>query len=408
MKAELLLDRPGVATEARLGRFPQLWHFAIEYLVALPLGALAALVWANADAESYFRVVNATAFFVNDAAMVLFFALMTKEIVEATAPGGVLHPWRRAALPVVASFGVTLLPIVVFAFLVRVFDEPMLVRGWPTAMAIDVALGYFAVRLIFGRHPAVAFFIVLAISANGLGFIALAGVEPIREARVGTAAWLMAAAVGTALALRRAKVRSLWPYVIAGGGLSWSALVVGGFHPALALLPIVPFLPHAARDPGFFVDAPPRASDTLNALERWCRHPSQVALFAFGLVNAGVPFRAVEAGVWSLVLATLVGKPFGLIAGVSLGSALGLHMPRGVHWRDLVPLGIVAATGFTMALFFATATVGAGQLLSELKMGGVLSVASCVAAIAAAKVLRVGRWRAEFLTSRASAAPLRP
>ena len=34
--------------------------------------------------------------------MVFFFALITKEVVEATAPGGVLHPWRRALLPVIA------------------------------------------------------------------------------------------------------------------------------------------------------------------------------------------------------------------------------------------------------------------------------------------------------------------
>ena len=39
--------------------------------------------------------------------MVFFFALMTKEVVEATAPGGVLHPWRRALLPVIAAIGAT-------------------------------------------------------------------------------------------------------------------------------------------------------------------------------------------------------------------------------------------------------------------------------------------------------------
>ena len=37
--------------------------------------------------------------------MVLFFGLITKEVVEATAAGGVLHPWRRAAAPMVASLG---------------------------------------------------------------------------------------------------------------------------------------------------------------------------------------------------------------------------------------------------------------------------------------------------------------
>lgn len=393
MKAELLVDQPKTRTTpgARTG-FPRLWAFAAEYLVALPLGALIALVWANTSPERYYRVADSLAFLVNDVLMVAFFALITKEVVEATAPGGILHPWRRAALPVLASIGITAVPVALFAILVRLFEEPMLVRGWTTVLAVDVALGYFIARLVFGKHPAIAFYLLLAISANGLGFLALALVDPIHEVRLAAAAPLMLAAIGSALAMRRARLKRLWPYVAVGGGLSWAALFFGGFHPALALLPIVPFLPHAARDRGFFVDAPGKANDALSRLELWCRHPAQAALLLFGLVNAGVPFRALEAGVWSLPLAALIGKPLGLLAGVTLGIGLGLHLPRRVHWNDLTVLGFISAAGFTMALFFATATLGAGQMLAELKMGAVLSAGAGLAAFGVARVLRAGKF----------------
>ena len=86
---------------------PRLWEFALEYLLVLPIGASIALVWANTNPESYFQFTYAISFAVNDIAMVFFFALMTKEIVEATAPGGVLHPWHRAWLPVIAAVGAT-------------------------------------------------------------------------------------------------------------------------------------------------------------------------------------------------------------------------------------------------------------------------------------------------------------
>ena len=76
----------------------------------LPLGALIALVWVNIAPESYYSFTFAISFAVNDVAMMIFFALMTKEIVEATAPGGVLHTWRRVMLPVIASFGVSVVP----------------------------------------------------------------------------------------------------------------------------------------------------------------------------------------------------------------------------------------------------------------------------------------------------------
>ena len=52
------------------------------------------------SAESYFRFSYAAAFAVNDVAMVFFFAVMTKEVVEATAPGGILRSWRRVLMPV--------------------------------------------------------------------------------------------------------------------------------------------------------------------------------------------------------------------------------------------------------------------------------------------------------------------
>lgn len=392
MKAALLLEIPSARVKNRKSGFPRLWRFAAEYLLALPAGAVIALVWANADLESYYGLVHSIAFLVNDIAMVVFFGLITKEIVEATAPGGVLHPWRRAALPVLASLGTALVPLAVFALLVRVFDEPMLLRGWTAVLAVDLALSYFVARIVFGTHAAIPFFLLLAISADGLGFIALAIADPIKEVRPALALPLMLAALGTAVALRRAKVKTFWPYVILGGSLSWSALFFGGLHPALALLPIVPFLPHAARDPGFFVDAAPQAADALNRFERWCRHAAQPILFCFGLTNAGVPLRALEAGVWSLPLAGLIGKPLGLFLGVTLGTALGLHLPRGVHWRDLLPLGFISATGFTMALFFATATIGPGQMLAELKMGALVSVGACIVGIFAARLLRAGRF----------------
>lgn len=109
-------------------------------------------------------------------------------------------------------------------------------------------------------------------------------------------------------------------------------------------------------------------------------------------MNAGVPVSALESGLWSLPLAALIGKPLGVLAGVLLGTAAGLHLPRGLYWRDLVPLGFISASGFTMALFFATATVGTGQVLSELKMGAVLSLVACLVAIVAARLLRAGRF----------------
>jgi Na+:H+ antiporter, NhaA family len=371
---------------------PRLSWFAVEHLLVLPLGALIALVWANTGPESYFRLTSAMTFLVNDVAMVVFFGLITKEVVESTVPGGVLHPWRRALLPVIASVGATVVPALIYMNFVDWMDEPTLALGWPVTFATDLAFSYFVARFIFYRHPAIPFLLLLGISANALGFVMLALFYPTRDLHLAGGAVLMAAALGLAAAWRRARVKSFWPYILGSGVLSWCALFWGGLHPALALVPIVPFLPHAARDPGLFVDARPGARDALSRFETWSRYPAQAALFFFGLVNAGVPLRALEPGTVGVAVATVTGRPLGILAAAGIALAAGLHLPRGIGWRELIVVGFAAAIGFGVGLFFSAAVFPPSQLLSETQMGVLLSLAGAPLAIAAARLLGVGRF----------------
>ena len=102
--------------------------------------------------------------------MAFFFALATKEVVEATAPGGALHSPRRAALPLVAAVGGMLGPALIFLRLTIVFDRPNLERGWAIPCATDIAFSYLAARIVFGaKHPAIPFLLLLAIADDALG-----------------------------------------------------------------------------------------------------------------------------------------------------------------------------------------------------------------------------------------------
>ena len=371
---------------------PKLWHFAVEHLLLLHVGAAIALVWVNADPESYFRATYALAFPVNDVGLAFFFALMTKEVVEATAPNGVLHPWRRALLPVIAAALATMVSALLHVGMVDVLDEPALIVAWPVAFATDLALSYFIARLIFGRHPVIPFVILLAIASDALGMLAIALFHPTEEHHLTQGAAILMAAILVALALRRARVKSFWPYLIASGGISWYAFWRSGLHPALALVPIMPFLPHAARDPGFFVDARPDAHDTLSRFEIWWKYPVQVALFFFGLVNAGVPFGALEPGTWALPIAVLAGRPIGVLIGAGIAVVAGLHLPARLAWRELVVVGFTVAIGFSIGLFFSTALLPPGQLRAETSMGVFISLAGVPLAFLSARLLRVGRF----------------
>src|SRR5918995_5421332 len=81
------------------------FRFVTGHYLLLPIGAGAALVWANTRPESYFAFARALAFPVNEIAMVFFFGLIGQEIFEEMMPGGALHLWRRWIVPIVAAAG---------------------------------------------------------------------------------------------------------------------------------------------------------------------------------------------------------------------------------------------------------------------------------------------------------------
>ncbi|HEX2462848.1 MAG TPA: Na+/H+ antiporter NhaA [Vicinamibacterales bacterium] len=369
----------------------KLFHFTIDHFLLLPIGGLVAIVWANTGPESYFTSAHNFAFVVNEVGMALFFALVAQEVVEEVIPGGALHTWRRWTLPVVAAVGGIVGSALVYLAYVRWQYELVLSSGWPVAGAIDLAFAYFIVKAIFRRHAAIPFLLLLAIAADAIGMLLIASRHPYVEMRPGGTA-LMAAALGLAFVLRRRKVRTFWPFLLACGPLSWWALYIDGLHPALALVPIVPFLPHAPRSLEVFTDAPHSRHDSPRHFEHVWQYPIQAVLFLFGLVNAGVLLNGYDTGTWALRAAALVGKPLGILAAVGLALTFGLHLPTRFHWRDLVVVALATSGVFTFGLFFATAVFPMGPVLTQLKMGAVLSGVGVPLAFAAARLLHTGRF----------------
>jgi NhaA family Na+:H+ antiporter len=368
---------------------------AIDNSLLLLVGAVCGLVWANAGPSSYTALAHRLHFPVNKVGMVFFFGIATKEIVEATLPGGPLGSLRRAALPLLAALGGMAVPALLYVTLCLWMNVPELIHGWAIPCATDIAFSYLVARIIFGaRHPAIPLLLLLAIVDDALGLVILAAFYPAGEFRLTEFLAIGAAAVGMAWTLRLRGVRSFWPYVGIAGSLAWIAFYRGGIHPSLALVPIVPFLPHAARGERDLGLSNPHDDDpdALNRFEGWWRMPVQVVLFFFGLANAGVPFTGVGVGTWAVLVALVLGKPAGILIFSVLSAQAGLERPRGVTWRDMAVAANAAGIGFTVSLFFATAAFAEGVSLDQTKMGALLSFSAAGLAVAGALGLRVGRF----------------
>jgi NhaA family Na+:H+ antiporter len=358
----------------------------------LLLGTVAAVIWANLDLASYERVSHPLHFWVNDIGMAFFFALAAKEIFEATLPGGALASPRQAAVPLAAAIGGMAAPAFIYLGLVALMGPAELARGWAIPCATDIAFSAMVARVVFPKgHPALPFLLLLAVADDALGLALLAIFYPAAPLSPLMFATGLAVAFLLAALLRRWGVRSFWPYIAGPGLVSWFAFYLGGIHPALAMVPVVPFMPHQPRDLGVFDAREHHRQDTLNRFEHWWAIPVQFVLLLFGFANAGVPFSQVGPGTFYVLAALLIGKPLGISVFAMLSTLAGARLPRGLRNADVLLAGVTAAIGFTVALFFATAAFPEGEALSETKMGALLSFLAAPLALLLGRVVRARR-----------------
>ena len=109
-------------------------------------------------------------------------------------------------------------------------------------------------------------------------------------------------------------------------------------------------------------------------------------------MNAGVQFSSIGPATWLVLSGLLIGKPLGILFfGWLAAYPLKLGLPEGMKTSDLFVLGCVAAIGFTVSLFFASAAFDAGPVQDAAKMGALLSFAAAVMSLVAGKLFKVDR-----------------
>ena len=361
----------------------------LDRFLLLPIGAAIALVWANSAAESYFTFAQTLSFPVNEIGMAFFFALVTQEIVEAVMPGGALHTWRRWGLPVVAAVGGIVGSVGVYLAYVLFQYEHVLTTAWPIASAIDIAAAYYLLKSIMPRSGALPFALIVGIATDTFGIFVVAPRYQTLAIHASGAA-LVLVALALAAGLRAIGVRTFWPYLSICGTISWWAFFWAGLHPAFALVPIVPFLPHEPRRLDLFADPPD--DDATHHFEHEWNALVQGILFLFALVNAGVLLRGFDTGSVAMIAAALVGRPLGILVAVGAALLAGLHLPRQFGWRQLIVVALATSSGFTIALFFATGVVAIGPVRAQVTIGALATGAGLLLSLGAARLLRVGRF----------------
>ncbi len=358
---------------------------------SLPLlfGIVVALLWANADYKSYYSLVEydllnggtflgkklTPHFIINDIFMVFFFGIAAVEIAVAFEPGGPLNDFRKAINPLSATLGGILGPVIIF-FLFNIFDyasleaysKDLIFRGWAVPIATDIALAWMVARFVFGaKHPAISFLLLLAVGDDAIGLIIIAIFYPSPDYPVEPAFLIINLfAIVIAFVLRAKGVRNIFWYLGLAGIPSWLGLIYSHLHPALALVPIILFLPHNKLKG--------EKHSPLITFEHIFKYPVDLGLFFFSFMNAGVVFSSINALTWIILFSLKLGKTIGIFIFSSLAHIIGFKLPGNIKKNELVVIGLIAGLGLTVSLFIAGEAYQEPSLQGAAKMGALLSL----------------------------------
>ena len=356
--------------------------------------SLLALVWANSPfASSYFAMLGTYAtvgigsfslslsllHWVNDALMAAFFLLVGLEIKREMLVGALSSP-RLAALPAIAALGGMIAPAALYVLIARGDQEAL--RGWAIPAATDIAFALAALSLLGNRVPVSlkVFLAALAIidDLGAIVIIALFYTSGLSLAALG----LAGVALAILVAMNRAGVVRLWPYLLVGA-LLWLFTLKSGVHATLAGVALAMAIP--LRDENA---ADGRDTSPLTRLEH-ALHPAvaYAVIPAFGLANAGVSFAGLAPSdllnpvPLGIAAGLVLGKQFGVFgaawAAIRLGAA---SPPEGASMSMLYGVALLCGIGFTMSLFIGSLAFNSELLLTETKVGVFAGSLLCAAA----------------------------
>ena len=358
-----------------------------EFSIPLLAGVVVAILWANLNPSGYDQFINGPLigglsfhFISNELFMVLFFGIAAVEITQSCLPGGDLNPISRAVNPLLGTLGGVIGPIATYFLLNSLIGGPELRNGWGIPTATDIALAWLTARTIFGAaHPAVSYLLLVAVADDAIGLAIIAIFYP-NPAMPVAPAWLGLTLLGmlVAFTLRKLNIRNYWPYILIGGALSWTGLHHAHLHPALALVFIIPFLPHAKREHKHLFEEDLSDRTPLSRFEHEWKVFVDFGLFMFSLANAGVQFSSVGTVTWLVLAALIFGKTIGIFSFGWLATRLGFPLPQGMQPRDLLIAGVIAGTGFTVALFVAGEAFTDPVIKGAAKMGAMFSLAAAL------------------------------
>ena len=357
--------------------------------------AVAAMVVANSSlARDYFALfhdarawtpvakLNNFHLWINDGLMAVFFFVVGLEVKREMIEGQLASAEQRR-LPLLAAIAGMAAPAAIFLLVAG--GDSSLQRGWAIPAATDIAFAMGVLGLLGPRvAPTLRLFLLTVAIVDDIGAVLIIAVFYSHGLDL---TWLVAALVvlGGMIALNRAQVSLLWPFVVLALML-WYCVLHSGVHATIAGVAAALTLPMVGKDNDTMLER------TEHALAPWNAY---LIVPLFGFANAGVNLSGlgVEGILAPLPLAIgaglVLGKQAGIFSAIVVADRLGYATrPQGARWPEIWGVTVLCGIGFTMSLFISELAFPRSRLLIEEAKIGILA-GSVVSAILGYLILRL-------------------
>jgi NhaA family Na+:H+ antiporter len=325
---------------------------------------------------------------INDGLMTIFFLLVGLEI-ERELYIGELSSFQNAILPIMAAVGGMVVPALIHLYFNHGKPEH---AGFGIPMATDIAFSLGILSLIGKRIPlSIKIFLTALAIIDDLGaviIIAIFYTSTFSFFYLSLALGLFA----VLLLFNRRNINSLWIYLPAGV-LLWYFLFMSGVHPTLSgilLAFCIPFRKNMENQPS-------------SVLQHALHTPVNFFIIPlFALANTAIHLppswktEIFSSNSLGISLGLLLGKPIGIVGFTLLGMGLGIaKLPEGIQITKLFGIGLLAGIGFTMSIFISNLAFESDPELIQSSKVAVL-IASVLAAILGWLILKAGAGKEDF------------
>ncbi len=281
---------------------------------------------------------------INDGLMTIFFLLIGLEL-EREVYTGQLSSLKSASLPFFAALGGMILPAGIF-LLLNYGTNTQSGAGIP--MATDIAFAVGILTLLGNRVPtSLKIFLVALAIIDDLGAILIIAIFYTKTLLL-TNLFISLGAFGFLIILNRLKIHNLIPYLI-GGIVMWYFMLNSGVHATITgvlLAFVIPFGNGGKKTASYI-------------LQHYLHKPvAFLILPVFAMANTAITIgenwqsSLTDSSGLGIIIGLVLGKPLGIFLFSFISVSLGIcTLPKGLKWKNIVGVGLLAGIGFTMSIF---------------------------------------------------------